>query len=193
MNDSHPTTQVPNRKRRSFLYMTTAAVGMLGAGFAAWPLIGSMTPAADNRREALEVDLTSIGEGQNLTVMLPWESTPVFIRHRTPSEIEAAANVSLSDLRDPETDSARAPVPRWIVVAGVCTYGWKCIPFGQKATDPRGEFDGWFCHCCASHFDTSGRIRKGTAANNLRVPIYEFLNETTLAIYSMRKPSELTG
>jgi ubiquinol-cytochrome c reductase iron-sulfur subunit len=192
MNDCAPAEQLGDRKRRSFLYMSTVAVGALGAGFAVWPLIDSMNPAGDNQRQSLKVDLTSVLEGQSLTVNALWESIPIFIRHRTPDEIEAAGNTRLSNLRDPESDSARALLPRWIVVAGMCTYR-KCILLGQKASDPRGEFGGWFCPCCGSHFDTSGRIRKGAAPKNMRVPSYEILNDATLALYSMPKRPQINA
>src|SRR6185503_2359228 len=106
---------------------------------------------------------------------------PVFIRHRTPQEIDAARKVDLKELPDPQPDEARAPKPEWLILVGVCTH-LGCIPLGQKPTDPHGEYNGWFCPCHGSMYDTSGRIRKGPAPKNLLVPKYEFMTDTTVRI-----------
>ena len=166
--------------RRDFLTLTTLAAGVVGTGIAVWPLINSMNPSADVLALAsTEVDLSPIEEGQAVTVI--WRGKPVFVRHRTAEEIDVAENVDLAALRDPEPDSERAPEPQWLVLVGVCTH-LGCIPKGQIVGDPKGEFDGWFCPCHGSHYDTSGRIRKGPAPENLPVPPYEFLDETTIRI-----------
>ena len=166
--------------RRDFLLYTTLTVGAVGAGLAAWPFIDTMNPAKDVLAlSSTEVDLTPIQEGQAITVV--WRGKPVFIRRRTPAEIAAARSVPLGDLPDPETDAARVKQPQWLVVIGICTH-LGCIPLGQKASDPKGEFDGWFCPCHGSQYDTSGRIRKGPAPANLAVPPYEFVTDTTVRI-----------
>ena len=123
--------------------------------------------------------LGSIVAGQAVTVM--WRGKPVFIRHRTPQEIEAARAVPLSELKDPQTDQARVTKPEWLIVVGVCTH-LGCVPLGQKPTDPRGDYGGWFCPCHGSHYDTSGRIRKGPAPRNLVVPRYAFTSDTRIRI-----------
>jgi len=105
----------------------------------------------------------------------------VFIRHRTPAEIAAADAVEVDDLRDPQADSARVTKPEWLILVGVCTH-LGCVPLGQKPADPRGDYGGWFCPCHGSHYDTSGRIRKGPAPKNLAVPQYAFLSGTTVRI-----------
>ena len=166
--------------RRDFLYLTAAAMGVVGTAAVAWPIIDSMNPAADVRALATtEVDLSPIEEGMSITVL--WRGNPVFIRHRTPAEIEIARGVSLDDLPDPETDEARVKKPQWLILVGVCTH-LGCIPKGQRVGEAKGEFDGWFCPCHGSHYDTSGRIRKGPAPTNLPVPPYEFLDDTTIEI-----------
>jgi ubiquinol-cytochrome c reductase iron-sulfur subunit len=166
--------------RRDFLLIATGAVGVVGAGLAVWPFIASMNPAADTLALASTgVDLSAIEEGQAITVV--WRGKPVFIRHRTPAEIEQAESVPLAELPDPQADAARVEKPEWLVLIGVCTH-LGCIPLGQKPSEPKGEFGGWFCPCHGSHYDTSGRIRKGPAPANLPVPPYEFSDDTTLMI-----------
>ncbi len=166
--------------RRDFLYLTAAAMGLAGTAAVAWPIIDSMNPAADVRALAsTEVDLSPIEEGMAITVL--WRGNPVFIRHRTAAEIETARGVPLDDLPDPETDEARVKKPQWLVMLGVCTH-LGCIPKGQRVGEAKGEYGGWFCPCHGSHYDTSGRIRKGPAPRNLDVPPYEFLDDTTINI-----------
>ncbi len=166
--------------RRDFLYLTTGAVTVVGTAAALWPFIDSMNPAADVLALAsTEVDLSAIAEGQAITVT--WRGKPVFIRHRTAEEISEAQNVALDALPDPESDEERAPRPEWLVLIGVCTH-LGCIPQGQKAGDLKGEYDGWFCPCHGSHYDTSGRIRKGPAPTNLPVPEHQFISDTVVKI-----------
>ena len=168
--------------RRDFLYLTAAAFGAVGAGSVAWPLIDQMNPAADTLAlSTTEVDLSPIEEGQAITVM--WRGKPVFIRHRTAREIEEAKKDDTAALRDPQTDEERTKPgqEKWLVMVGICTH-LGCVPLGQKETDVKGEYDGWFCPCHGSHYDTSGRIRKGPAPTNLLVPEYTFINDTTIKI-----------
>ena len=166
--------------RRDFLYLTAAAMGVVGAAAVAWPIIDSMNPAADVRAlSSTEVDLSPVEVGMAITVI--WRGNPVFVRHRTAAEIEAARGVALDDLPDPETDEARVQKAEWLIMVGICTH-LGCIPKGQRVGDAKGDWDGWFCPCHASHYDTSGRIRKGPAPRNLDVPPYEFLDDTTIHI-----------
>ena len=166
--------------RRDFLYLTAAAMGAVGAAAVAWPIIDSMNPAADVRAlSSTEVDLSPVEEGMAITVI--WRGNPVFVRHRTAAEIEAARGVALDDLPDPQTDEDRVQKAEWLIMVGLCTH-LGCIPKGQRVGDNKGDWDGWFCPCHASHYDTSGRIRKGPAPRNLDVPPYEFLDDTTIHI-----------
>jgi ubiquinol-cytochrome c reductase iron-sulfur subunit len=166
--------------RREFLFLSAGAMGAVGAGIFAWPFIDSLNPAADTLAMATtEVDLTPIQPGQAITVV--WRGKPVFIRHRTPEEIAAAQSVDIAELRDKQEDKARVQKPEWLVLVGICTH-LGCIPMGQKPTEVRGEFGGWFCPCHGSAYDTSGRIRKGPAPKNLEVPAYTFINDTTIRI-----------
>lgn len=163
--------------RRDFIVTTAYGFAAVGAGAVAWPFIDSLNPAANVLALAsVEVDLSPIAEGQSIKVM--WQGKPVFIRHRTPAEIKAAESVAMGDLKDPQPDSARVQKGKeaWLVMIGVCTH-LGCIPLGQQ-----GDYGGWFCPCHGSHYDTSGRIRKGPAPTNLVVPTYTFLNDTTIKI-----------
>lgn len=172
--------EIDEQTRRDFLIWSTVAVGAVGTALAVWPFIDQMNPAADTLALAsTEVDISQIEVGQSITVI--WRGKPVFIRHRTPDEIKAAEAVDLADLPDPQTDDARVQKPEWLIMVGVCTH-LGCIPLGQKSGDPKGDFGGWFCPCHGSHYDTSGRIRKGPAPNNLPVPGYEFTSDSTVLI-----------
>jgi ubiquinol-cytochrome c reductase iron-sulfur subunit len=166
--------------RRDFLFLAAGTMGAIGTALAAWPLIHQMNPAADTLALAtIEVDLAPIEVGQSITVK--WRGNPVYIRHRTKEEIEAAAKVPMGELPDPAPDSERAKNPEWLVVLGVCTH-LGCAPVGQRQGEKRGDFGGWYCPCHGSHYDTSGRIRKGPAPRNLEVPYYEFAQDKLLRI-----------
>jgi ubiquinol-cytochrome c reductase iron-sulfur subunit len=174
------TANADDKTRRDFLLLSTITVGAVGTGFAVWPLIDSMNPAADTLAlSTTEVDLSPIEEGQSITVV--WQGKPVFVRHRTDIEIKDAEGVALEDMVDPQDDKERAQKPQWLVMVGVCTH-LGCIPLGQKASEPKGEFGGWFCPCHGSHYDTSGRIIKGPAPKNLVVPKYSFVTDTSILI-----------
>ncbi|MDP6787046.1 MAG: ubiquinol-cytochrome c reductase iron-sulfur subunit [Rhodospirillales bacterium] len=169
-----------DKSRRDFLLVTTSTVGAVGAALAAWPFIDSMNPAADVRALAsTDVDIAPIEVGQSITVV--WRGKPVFIRHRTPKEIEESAAVALDDLPDPQTDADRVQRPEWLIMVGICTH-LGCIPLGQRTGEPKGEYGGWFCPCHGSHYDTSGRIRKGPAPSNLAVPTYAFIEDATVRV-----------
>lgn len=166
--------------RRDFLYLTAGAMGAVGAGSALWPLIDSMNPAADTLALAsTEVDVSTVEPGQTVTAV--WRGAPVFIRRRTAEEIAQAKTDDKADLRDVEADASRVQKAEWLVVKGVCTH-LGCIPLGSKLGQPKGDFGGWFCPCHGSHYDTSGRIRKGPAPKNLPVPEYKFISDTLIRI-----------
>jgi len=166
--------------RRDFIVVATYAMAGLGAAAVAWPLIDQLNPAADTLALAnIEVDISKIAVGQSITVK--WRGKPVFIRHRTADEIVRANATDLDDLRDPQIDTARAEKPEYLVLVGVCTH-LGCVPLGQKTGEVRGDYDGWFCPCHGSHYDTSGRIRKGPAPTNLEVPPYNFLSDSVVRI-----------
>jgi ubiquinol-cytochrome c reductase iron-sulfur subunit len=161
--------------RRDFLFIATGAAAAVGAAATAWPFISQMNPDASTLALAsTEVDIGALPAGSIMTVK--WRGKPVFVRHRTAKEIADATAVQLADLPDPQTDASRVKKPEWLVVIGVCTH-LGCVPLGHQ-----GDYDGWFCPCHGSVYDTSGRIRKGPAPRNLDVPAYEFLSDTKLKI-----------
>lgn len=161
--------------RRDFLYVATGAVAGVGTLAAIWPLIDQMNPSADVLAlGSIEIDLGRVAEGQAIKVL--WRGKPVYVRHRTPQEIAAARDVAVDALPDPEADAERVQQDRWLVVIGVCTH-LGCVPLAYA-----GEYDGFFCPCHGSHYDTSGRIRIGPAPANLPVPVYEFLDDSTIRV-----------
>ena len=168
-------TEKPDSKRRDFLQLSTISIGAVGTAAFIWPFLKSMNPAEDTLAlGTTEVDVSLIEEGQSITVK--WRGKPVFVRRRTEEEIAEAQAVEQIDLPDPETDETRVQKPEWLVMVGVCTH-LGCIPLGNK-----GEYNGWFCPCHGSHYDTSGRIRKGPAPTNLPVPPYVFLTDNRIKI-----------
>ena len=161
--------------RRDFIFTASYALGAVGVGAAVWPLIDQMNPDASVKALAsTEVDISGVERGQSITVL--WRGKPVFIRRRTDEEIAKAKEVNLEELKHPEKDEDRAKDPEWLVMLGVCTH-LGCVPLGDK-----GEYGGWFCPCHGSHYDTSGRIRKGPAPTNMEGPKYEFVNSNTIKI-----------
>ncbi|GAB5439297.1 MAG: ubiquinol-cytochrome c reductase iron-sulfur subunit [Falsiruegeria mediterranea] len=175
--------------RRDFLYYATAGAGAVTAGAAVWPLVNQMNPSADVQAlSSIRVDVSGVEVGTQISVK--FLGKPVFIRRRTQEEIDEARAVDLADLIDNDDRNANKPgldasdenramdeAGEWLVMMGVCTH-LGCVPLGDGA----GEFHGWFCPCHGSHYDTSGRIRKGPAPENLPVPIAEFVDATTLKL-----------
>ena len=161
--------------RRDFLYLATGAFAAVGAANVVWPLIDQMNPDASVKALAsIEIDLSSIDIGQSITVS--WRGKPVFIRRRTQDEIAEARGGAFDTLPDPQGDETRVTKEEWLVMVGICTH-LGCVPLGQS-----GDFNGWFCPCHGSHYDTSGRIRKGPAPKNLEIPPYEFVGDTRIKI-----------
>ena len=173
-------TEESNIKRRDFLQLSTVTLGTVGTAAFIWPFLKSMNPAEDTLAlGSTEVDIGGIAEGQSITVK--WRGKPVFIRKRTKEEIQEARTVQITELRDPSNDIDRVQREEWLILVGICTH-LGCVPLGQKMSDTKGEYNGWFCPCHGSHYDTSGRIRKGPAPNNLDVPPYSFLSDTKIKI-----------
>jgi len=163
--------------RRDFLYIATGAVGAVGAAAMVWPFISQLQPDASVLAlSTTEVDLSPIADGQIVTVQ--WRGKPIFISHRTAQEIKSAQDTPLSDLKDPQPDQDRVKPGKdqWLVVIGICTH-LGCVPLGHS-----GQYNGWFCPCHGSVYDTSGRIRQGPAPLNLEIPPYAFTSDTKIVI-----------
>lgn len=176
----HVGTDHPNETRRDFLVVAAGALGVLGTVIALWPFVDQMNPAADVLALAsTDVDLAPVQVGQRLTVA--WRGKPVFIAHMTEKQIKEAQAVDPKTLRDPESVAQRTTKLPWMVQIGVCTH-LGCIPLGQKPDDPRGPWEGWFCPCHGSTYDSVGRIRRGPAPLNLFVPPYQFTKSTAIKI-----------
>lgn len=164
--------------RRDFLFFATSAVAAAGAAAAAWPMISQLNPDASTVAAGfpLEIDLAPIQVGQVIKVF--WRGQPIFISHRSQKEIKSAQNADWQSFRDPQSDAERVKPGReqWLVVSAICTH-LGCIP-----TEHQGSFDGWFCQCHGSQYDSSGRVRLGPAPRNLPLVPYEFVSETKLRI-----------
>jgi ubiquinol-cytochrome c reductase iron-sulfur subunit len=164
--------------RRDFLYVATGAVAAAGAVAALVPLVAQMNPDASTIAAGapIEVDLGPVAEGQVIKVF--WRGKPIFINHRTPKQIKEAQDVNLASLPDPQPDSARVKEghAQFQVLIAICTH-LGCIPLADS-----GPFDGYFCPCHGSVYDTSGRIRSGPAPLNLALPPYEFVSDTRIRI-----------
>lgn len=168
--------------RRNFLTLSAGAVGAIGTAKFIWPFVNSMNPSADVLAQSTtDVDLSPIAEGQGITVI--WRGKPIFIRHRTKQEIAEAEKTPMADLIDPQPDSDRVKKGKdqWLVLIGICTH-LGCIPTGQAPNSNRGKYDGWYCPCHGSLYDTSGRVRRGPAPTNLVVPPYAFTDGNNIRI-----------
>jgi ubiquinol-cytochrome c reductase iron-sulfur subunit len=187
-------TEAEEPNRRDFLIIAGNAFIAVGAAATMWPFIDQMNPDAGAQALAsVEIDLSPVKEGQAITAM--WRGKPIFIRNRTPEEVKEAEAVPVADLPDqsarndllpeatPALDANRVKEGKdnWLILVGICTH-LGCIPKGQAMGDAKGDFGGWFCPCHGSHYDTSGRIRKGPAPRNLEVPPYEFVSDTKIKI-----------
>ncbi len=175
--------------RRDFLFVATAATGVVGLGATIWPLIDQMNPDASVRALAsIDVSVADLEEGSEMIVK--WRGKPVIIRHRTQAEIDEANAVDVASLPDadannpnigaaPATDENRSLGGRqqFLVQMGVCTH-LGCVPIGDGA----GDFNGWYCPCHGSHYDSAGRIRRGPAPRNLPVPPAQYLDDTTIQL-----------
>ena len=180
--------------RRDFLYYATAGVGAVTVGAAVWPLVNQMNPSVDVQAASqMRVDVSGVSEGTQLTVL--FLGKPVLIRRRTAEEIEAARAVDLAELVDRDARNTNiGPIEaadenrsmpaysgentgEWLVQIGVCTH-LGCVPIGDGA----GDFGGWFCPCHGSHYDSSGRIRRGPAPENLPIPVASFVDDSTILL-----------
>ncbi|XP_071859875.1 Rieske iron-sulfur protein isoform X2 [Bombus fervidus] len=165
-------------KRKSFTYLVTATTGVCAvysAKTVVHNLVASMSAAGDVLALAkIEVKLDSIPEGKN--AVFKWRGKPLFVRHRSQKEIDKEAQVDVASLRDPQVDTDRTRDPKWLVVLGVCTH-LGCVPIANA-----GDFGGYYCPCHGSHYDASGRIRKGPAPLNLEIPPYEFVEGNVLVV-----------
>ncbi|XP_029982688.1 cytochrome b-c1 complex subunit Rieske, mitochondrial [Sphaeramia orbicularis] len=178
VQDPSKSSQDSSESRRTFSYLVTGAttvVGVYAAKTVVTQFVSSMSASADVLAlSKIEIKLGDIPEGKNMT--FKWRGKPLFVRHRTEKEIEAEHAVNIAELRDPQHDKDRVVNPKWVIVLGVCTH-LGCVPIANA-----GDFGGYYCPCHGSHYDASGRIRKGPAPLNLEVPYYEFPDDDTVVV-----------
>lgn len=168
--------------RRDFIHIATGTMFAVGGAMVAWPFIDQMNPSADVRALAtIEVDLSALEPGMGMKAM--FRGKPLFVRRRTEEEIAEAKAVNLASLPDPQPDEERVVEGKeeFLVLMGVCTH-LGCVPLGTASGEKKGDYNGWFCPCHGSHYDVSGRIRKGPAPKNLEIPFYEYMSDTTIKV-----------
>jgi ubiquinol-cytochrome c reductase iron-sulfur subunit len=172
------TSSSAGHSRRDFLFVATGAVAAVGAAAVAWPLVAQLNPDASTVAAGapIEVELSPIAVGQDIKVFC--RGKPIYIMHRTAKQIKEAQSVNVSSLPDPQPDSARVKEghDQWLVVVGICTH-LGCIPIAHE-----GSYDGFFCPCHGSQYDSSGRIRQGPAPLNLAIPPYAFVSDSKIKI-----------
>ena len=169
-------------RRRDFINIAAVSFAGVGGLVTLYPLVNQMNPSADVLALAsIEVDISQIKPGQSIKTI--FRKQPLFVRHLTPQEIQAADAVPVSELRDPQSLAERTKPGKaqWLVTMGVCTH-LGCVPLGAGEGEAKGEYGGYFCPCHGSHYDTAGRIRKGPAPLNLEVPEYVFMSDTVVRI-----------
>lgn len=182
VRDANVTDGVAEPTKRDFLNLITGSAVVIGVGALAWPFLDSMSPAKDVLAlSSIEVDLSPVQEGQAVTVV--WRGKPIFVRNRTADEIKAAQATPNNQLLQPESDADRVKAghEKWLIVVGICTH-LGCVPLGNKTSEQRGNYGGWFCPCHGSQYDTSGRVRVGPAPTNLALPPYAFTGDTRIKI-----------
>lgn len=176
--DPNESSQGSSEGRRVFSYLVTGGttvVGVYAAKTVVTQFVSSMSASADVLAlSKIEIKLSEIPEGKNMT--FKWRGKPLFVRHRTEKEISTEEAVNMAELRDPQHDKDRVINPRWVIVLGVCTH-LGCVPIANA-----GDYGGYYCPCHGSHYDASGRIRKGPAPLNLEVPYYEFPDDDTVVV-----------
>lgn len=176
--DPNESSQGSSEGRRVFSYLVTGGttvVGVYAAKTVVTQFVSSMSASADVLAlSKIEIKLSEIPEGKNMT--FKWRGKPLFVRHRTEKEISTEEAVNVAELRDPQHDKDRVINPRWVIVLGVCTH-LGCVPIANA-----GDYGGYYCPCHGSHYDASGRIRKGPAPLNLEVPYYEFPDDDTVVV-----------
>lgn len=159
-------------RRRDFINIAATSAAGVGGLVMVYPLISQMAPSADVLAESTtELDIGALETGQSIKAV--FRKQPVFVRHLTSAEIEAANATPAGELRDPQTLEERTQpgFENILVVMGVCTH-LGCVPLGAVEGENKGDYGGYFCPCHGSHYDTAARIRKGPAPLNLEVPDY---------------------
>jgi len=174
--------ELEDGSKRDFIFLATGATVAAGVVPFGYMAVAQMGKAADTLAAgSIEIDLTKVAEGQQLKML--WRGKPVFVRHRTAAEIKQAEDTDVADCPDPQTDDQRLIPdtngklrPEFLVMVGVCTH-FGCVPVGEA-----GDFDGWYCPCHGSHYDTSGRIRKGPAPKNMEIPPYVYVSDNVIKV-----------
>lgn len=182
-----------DRNRRHFLTVATVVTGVIGAGVAAYPFLGSLRPSA--RAQALgapvEVPVGSLEPGEMVRVL--WRGKLIFVLRRTEAMLDrlsehtdrlADADSTVTEQQpDYASNATRSVKPEYLVVEGACTH-LGCAPLEDFDLRPSENwYGGFFCPCHGSKFDLAGRVYKGVPApTNLRIPPYRFVRDDLILI-----------
>ena len=182
-----------SKTRRNFLYYATGTVGAGIVGYGLLQLGKSLIPTASvNTNDEAIISIDNIMAGENLTVK--YGGKPIFIRHLTALELQNQTSVILDQLHDPLArnanlaPSAKASVENrissgtgpFVILSGICPREG-CVPLSNT-----GDFDGWFCPCGGTHFDTLGRVRKGIPTTNMLIPRHILTAQNILTLLPPR-------
>ncbi len=169
-------------RRRDWIHIAAVSTAGVGGASVLFPLVGQMAPTADVlAASTTDVDVSAIEPGQSIKAV--FRDQPLFVTRLTPEKIAEAREVDTGSLRDPQSVEERLGEGNedFLVQLGVCTH-LGCVPLGAGEGESKGEFDGYFCPCHGSHYDSIGRIRKGPAPTNLAVPDFEFASESVIRV-----------
>lgn len=180
--------------RRTALTRIVALAGGIGAAVAAIPFIRYFVPSERARAlgSPVSIDLSDFRAGELRTVI--WRGQPVMIFRRTDDQVR---NLALSDdrlLDDSDPDDAqpnyvdtgfRSVKPEFLVLLGNCTH-LGCVPnpdieIGRKFLGAWWP-GGFHCPCHHSIYDNAGRVVRGPAPTNLRVPPHYFASNEELIV-----------
>ena len=195
-------TPVDSSKRTWII--TSACAGAVGGVAAAVPFVSSFQPSekAKAAGAAVEVDISSLQEGEKITV--EWRGKPVWIVKRSKAQLEElpALDPLLADpdsLRNPAEFTPpyaqnvhRSIKPEILVAVGICPH-LGCSPSDKFVAGPQPSLpDNWkggfLCPCHGSTFDLAGRVFKNKPSpDNLPVPPYMYLSDTKLLIGDDKK------
>ncbi|HVV42592.1 MAG TPA: ubiquinol-cytochrome c reductase iron-sulfur subunit [Nitrobacter sp.] len=183
--------------RRDFLFVATAAAGVVGVAASIVPMISQFEPdqATLAAGGPVDLDLSKVQPGQQ--VIVRWRDHPIFVINRPAAAIKSLQDPKLlARLSDPQSAEFQQPPyaenwhrsakPEYGVFVGICTH-LGCIPLyypDPSATEPAADWPGgYFCPCHGSKYDLAGRVFSGVPAPyNLPVPPYHFVNDKLIRI-----------
>ena len=180
--------------RRTVLTRIAAVAGGAALALASVPFVRYFVPSEKAKAlgAAISIDLSSFQPGETRSFV--WRGRTVLVMRRDSKQLDslrltAERLLDNSDPSDAQPDyvdpSHRARNPEYLVLLGNCTH-LGCIP-GQSLERGRSLIGDWWpggfvCACHGSMFDFAGRVVRGPAPTNLRVPPHRFESATSLIV-----------